>query len=406
MKYAWRGYDVEAAGGELRIRVEIENRSRQMWTAANFAAGWQLFDPATGRFLAHGEWTQSQNEVAPGETATFDLRVAFAPEPGGYDVYVSPLDPAGEWGYRSGGKFLRIEAVVERGNVAVRKSELVTGANVRLRGLRRVAPALLAGPFTSLWRNRRLIGSLTRRDILGRYRGSFAGAFWTLLNPLLLMATYFFVFGVVLRTRFGNDSSGSGYVLYFLAGMLPWLAVSEAAGRAPNVIAEYRGFVKKLVFPVETLSAVQVLSGVVTEVMGMAIFVCGLWAVRGRLPSSLVWLPALVAVQVLFTLGLCWFLAALGAFMRDLGQIIGFLLTLWFFLTPICYPESGVPHGAAAILGKNPMLFLVRAYRAVFLEGQAPQGHAFAAFTALAAVLFLLGHAWFYKLRKNFADVI
>ncbi len=406
MNYAWRGHEVESGGSELRVSVTIENRSRDTWTVGNFALGWQLFDPATGRFLAHGEWVAPQNPVAPGEVAKLSLRIPFAPEPGGYDVYVSPLEPKGEWGYTSGGKFLRIDAVVEGGSVRVLGAEVVTRGSVRRRALRRVAPVLLLEPFGSLWRHRRLIGSLTRRDILSRYRGSFAGAFWTLLNPLLLMATYFFVFGVVLRTRFGNDTSGAGYVLYFLAGMLPWLAVSEAAGRSPNVIAEYRGFVKKLVFPVETLSAVQVLSGVVTEVTGMAIFVVGLWAARGRVPSTVVWLPALVAVQVLFTLGLCWFLAALGAFMRDLGQIIGFLLTLWFFLTPICYPESGVPKAAETILGKNPMLFLVRAYRAVFLEGQAPQAHAFAMFTVLAAASFLLGHAWFYKLRKNFADVI
>jgi lipopolysaccharide transport system permease protein len=406
MNYAWRSYEVEPEGNQLRVDLTIANRSRETWTVGNFAVGWQLFDPAAGRFLAHGDWVAPQIPVVPGEVVRLSLRIPFAPEPGSYDVYVSPLDPGGEWGYKAGGKFLRIDAVVEGRSVRVRASEIATRRSVRWRRLRRVAPVLLWEPFGSLWRHRKLIGSLTRRDVLSRYRGSFAGALWTLLNPLLLMATYFFVFGVVLRTRFGNDTSGAGYVLYFLAGMLPWLAVSEAAGRSPNVIVEYRSFVKKLVFPVETLSAVQVLSGVVTEVMGMAIFVVGLWAGRGRVPASVVWLPALLAVQVLFTLGLCWFLAALGAFLRDLGQIIGFLLTLWFFLTPICYPESGVPKAAKAILGKNPMLFLVRAYRAVFLEGQGPQAHAFAMFTVLAAALFLLGHAWFYKLRKNFADVI
>ncbi len=406
MKYAWRGFDVRSEGGELTIRIEIENGSRTSWTEANFAAGWQLFDPATQRFLAHGEWSRPERAVAPGERAVIALRIAFPPEPGGYDVYVSPLDPVQGWAYVSGGKFLRIAAEVQGGEVSVREASIVSRARLRLRALLRLVPALTAGPLASLWRNRRLIASLTRRDVLSRYRGSFGGAFWTLLNPLLLMATYFFVFGVVLRTRFGNDSSGSGYVLYFLAGMLPWLAVSEAAGRAPQVIAEYRGFVRKLVFPLETLNAVQVLSGVVTEVAGMAIFLAGLALAHGRVPATVAWLPLLLVLQMLFTLGLGWFLAALGAFVRDLGQVIGFLLTLWFFLTPICYPESGIPARAAVILGKNPMLFLVRAYRTVLLEGRPPRPHGLLMFAALACALFLLGHAWFYKLRKNFADVI
>src|SRR5579862_5126361 len=107
--------------------------------------------------------------------------------------------------------------------------------------------------MASIWRNRRLIASMVRRDMLARYRGSFAGAMWTFLSPLLLMATYCFVFGFVLHARLGNDASATGFVLYFLAGMLPWLAFSEAVGRAPYVIWEHRTFVKKVVFPVETL---------------------------------------------------------------------------------------------------------------------------------------------------------
>src|SRR2546423_14356594 len=107
--------------------------------------------------------------------------------------------------------------------------------------------------------------SMVRRDILGRYRGSLGGVFWTILNPLLLMVTYFFVFGMVLKAKFGNDPSRSGFALYFLAGMLPWLAFSEAVGRAPFVLLEHRTFIKKLLFPVGTLPVNMVLAGLVSE---------------------------------------------------------------------------------------------------------------------------------------------
>ena len=216
------------------------------------------------------------------------------------------------------------------------------------------------------------MGSMVRRDILSRYRGSFGGTLWTFLNPLLLMATYFFVFGVVLRTKFGADTSRTGFVLYFLAGMLPWLAFSEAVGRAPYVILEYRSFVKKIVFPLETLPVNLVISGAVTEAFGLVIFTIGLLAVRGAIPASVLWLPLLLIPQILFTAGLAWILAATGVYVRDLGQVTGYLLTLWFFLTPICYPESSLPASAVPILRFNPLFVLVRAYRAVFLENQAP----------------------------------
>lgn len=262
-------------------------------------------------------------------------------------------------------------------------------------------------PWNSLWRNRRLIVSMVRRDMLARYRGSFGGALWTLLTPLLLMATYFFVFGIVLKARFAGDASTSGYVLYFLAGMLPWLAFSEAAGRAPGVILEHRTFVKKLVFPVETLPFNLVLAGLVTEAIGIVIFLAGLFVLRGGVPETIVWLPVVLIPQVLFTAGMCWMLAATGVFVRDLGQVMGFLLTLWFFLTPICYEESKeLPAWISRVLAFNPVLAMVRGYRAILLENQSPWTAGLQALWAGSAAVAILGFAWFHRLRKSFADVL
>jgi lipopolysaccharide transport system permease protein len=261
-------------------------------------------------------------------------------------------------------------------------------------------------PLRTTWRNRGLIRTMVRRDILGRYRGSFAGVFWTVINPLLLMLTYFFVFGIVLRARFGSDSSRSAFALYFLAGMLPWLAFSEAVGRSANVLVEHRNFIKKLVFAVETLPLNLVVSGLVSEFFAILLFCVFLLAARGSIPWTVVWLPVLLIPQILFTAGVSWFLAALGVFLRDLGQIIGFLLTLWFFLTPICYPETSLPAEFRPLFSKNPIYILVRGYRSIFLEHSAPQWGPLWKVWLVAAAVFVLGHAWFYKLRKTFADII
>jgi lipopolysaccharide transport system permease protein len=211
---------------------------------------------------------------------------------------------------------------------------------------------------------------------------------------------------VVLRSRFGQDQSRSGFALYFLAGMLPWLAFSEAAGRSPTVMLEHRNFVKKLVFAVETLPVNLVAAGLVSELFAVLLFCGFLLAVRGGVPPSVVWLPALLIPQVLFTAGVSWFLAALGVFVRDLGQVMGFVLTIWFFVTPICYPETSLPPQATVLLSKNPIYVLVRGYRAIFLEHQPPAFGALWKLWLLSIVVFVLGHAWFYKLRKSFADMI
>ncbi len=158
-------------------------------------------------------------------------------------------------------------------------------ASLRLRRMRSALPKFFAAPVRSILENYRLIRSMARRDILARYRGSFGDVFWTILNPLLLMATYFFVFGVVLRSRFGADRSSTGFALYFLAGMLPWLAFSEPAGRAPHVVLEHRNFVKKLIFPLETLPVNQVVAGLVTELFAAAVFLTALLIIRGTRPG-------------------------------------------------------------------------------------------------------------------------
>ena len=188
--------------------------------------------------------------------------------------------------------------------------------------------------------------------------------------------------------------------------MLPWLAMSEATGRAPVVMLEYRNFVKKLVFPVETLPLNLVIAGLVSELFGVVIFLIGSYLARGVVSSSILWLPVLVIPQILLTAGICWFLAALGVFVRDLAHINGFLLTLWFFLTPICYSETSLPVGAVRILSKNPMYVLVRGYRAALLEGRAPDFGPLWKLWVISGLIFILGHAWFHKLRKSFADII
>ncbi len=408
MRAAWSGLHAEILDATtLRVRARLANRSKQGWSAgAGDALGWQVYDRDQETLLAEGPRALLPAPLAPREEGAFEWTIALPPEDGRYAVFVSPQREGDGWYFEDGSPFGLIEADVRGGRATLtRRTVASLGSLNRRRWVRSLGRALIY-PWRSLARNRSLIRSMVRRDIAGRYAGSHAGAFWTIIHPLMMMLTYWFVFGLVLRTRFGDDGRPSNFVLYFLAGMLPWLAFSEAAGRAPTIVLEHSNFVKKLVFPLEILPANLVFSGLFSELFGIAIFFCALIGFDRDVTWMALWIPVLLVPQVLFTMGVSWFLAALGVLFRDLGQFAGFLLTVWFFITPICYPEASMPPNMMWLLEKNPLYTLVQAYRAVLLEGRAPDLGPLAILTAVSLAVFLLGHAWFYKLKKQFADLL
>lgn len=367
--------------------------------APDYQLGYQIFDARSRDWVAEGDWIAVQ--------PSHDLNIRFPIEPGRYQAFVSTRDDASGWHYDRGSPFLFIEADVDaNAQISVRHSATRTLRSLRWSRLPGTFAKFFTTPFETLIGNRGLIASLVKRELLARYRGSFGDFLWTILNPLLLMATYYFVFAVVLRTRFPGDPTREGFVLYFLAGILPWLAISDPLTRSTVTVHENRNLIKKLVLPVEILPANVTLSGLVTGLIAFLIFFVVLFFTRGAIPLSALWFPLVLAVQWLLTVGIAWTLASLGAYFRDLGHIIGYLLTLWFFLTPICYPESSLPEAALPILGKNPLWTLVRTYRLIFLEGRAPEWISFSKLTLLAVATFFGGHAIFYRLRRKFADII
>ena len=406
MSALFRNSSVSLSGRTVTVRGEILNRSATPWRSGEgWNTGYQLFDNPTGTLVIDGARTPL--DLPAGGDRRFETSIVLPPEPGDYSVYVSAMQEHVAWFYDRGWPFILIDiSVADDGSPALRQWRVADKGAVRRRRLMKNLSSALTLPVQLPWRNRNLIRTLVRRDILSRYAGSAGGAFWAVLNPLLLMLTYFFVFGVVLNARADGDPSATGFAFYFLAGMMPWLAFSDAVARAPGILIEHRNFIRKLVFPVETLPVNLVATGLVTEFFGVVLLLIGLLAVHGHVSATMLYVPLLVIPQILFTAGLCWFLAAMGVFVRDLAQIMGYLLTIWFFVTPICYPESKIPPFAVRLLAFNPMYVLVRNYRRVLLESTAPDWHALGWTTVAAVVVFLAGHAWFRKLRRSFADLI
>jgi lipopolysaccharide transport system permease protein len=264
---------------------------------------------------------------------------------------------------------------------------------------------VLAAP-RSLWRHRTLLRSMVQRDIEVRYRGSMLGALWTLVSPLFLIVVYAVFFGAFMQMRPGPDSEASDYGLFVMAGVLPWLAFSDALSQSTGLISANRNMVRKVVFPLEILPCVSVLSALVNQLIGLALLLAAILLLTDSIPLGVLLLLVPLIPQVLLTLGLCWFLASMGVFLRDLGQAMGILLTAWVFLTPIFYPAEIVPEEFAWIIKWNPMASIVAIYRAILL-GQGPLTFEMVTYPlVLGALVFVFGGYWFMRTKSAFADVI
>jgi hypothetical protein len=259
----------DAASRMLQAEFDLRNDTQASWRAAEgFGVGHHLFDAESGTLIVDGARVHPEHDIGPGESLHVRLDFALPPEEGRYQVRLSPMRENVCWYYDRGWPFLQVEATTVDGVTTLGPVRVTDREKVRRERELRALGRAFVYPVLTIWRNRSLIRVMVRRDILGRYKGSFGGSFWTIINPLLLMLTYFFVFGVVIRDP---NLTPSEFALYFLAGMLPWLPFSEAAGRSPGVILEHRNFVKKLVFAVETLPVNLVVSGLVTECFAIAL---------------------------------------------------------------------------------------------------------------------------------------
>lgn len=258
------------------------------------------------------------------------------------------------------------------------------------------------------WRNRHLIVQLARRDILGRYRGSALGLLWSLVNPMLMLAVYTFVFSVVFRTRW-PDAPVEGrtfFAVVLFAGMIVFGIFSECVQRAPAAIVNQPNFVKKVIFPLEILSWVTLLTALFHAGVSLAVLIGLMLLTLGSIPWTIVLLPVVLLPLVAMCLGLGWFLAALGVYVRDVGQVVGVIVTALMFLSPMFYPSSALPEHLRIIATVNPVAFPIEAARSVIVFGHLPEPGALVLSFVIGAVLLLAGFAWFQKTRRGFADVI
>lgn len=259
----------------------------------------------------------------------------------------------------------------------------------------------------SLSANRNLIYSLVRRDVIGRYRGSAMGLLWSFFNPLLMLAVYTFVFGVVFQASWSEGSeSKAEFALVLFAGMLVFNLFSECLNRAPSLILANVNYVKKVVFPLEILPVVALGSAVFHFLVGFLVWLIFYLLFFGIPSPTILQLPLLILPLILMTLGFSWFLASLGVYLRDVGQIIGVVTTVLMFLSPIFYPIERWPEVLRPFMHISPLTFVVEQARATMIWGKSIDGQAWLIYMGVSTFVAWFGFAWFQKTSKGFADVL
>lgn len=269
----------------------------------------------------------------------------------------------------------------------------------------------IVAPFRLISENRELLRQLVMRNIYGRYRGTVGGLAWSVIQPLLMLAVYTFIFSVVFKSRWGTLPSGGidgsySFSVIMFCGMTVFNVFSESITAAPMLIVSNPNYVKKIIFPIEILPIAQVISSMIINLIWMAILFIGAVFLLKSLSWTMLLLPVIFIPFLFFTAGLSFFLASLGVYFRDLAHVNGIIVQILFLLTPIFYSPQMVPEKFQFFLRLNPLTWIVGETRAVFLFKQLPNWDAIIVIVIMSFATFHMGYVWLNKTKKGFADVL
>ena len=269
-------------------------------------------------------------------------------------------------------------------------------------------PTSLVALITSVWRNRRLIVQMTRREVVGRYKGSVLGLVWSFLTPILMLAVYTFVFSVVFKARWSidGDESKTQFALVLFVGMIVHGLFAEVLNRSPGLILSNVNYVKKVVFPLDALPVIAMCASLFHTSISLIVLLIAFALFNGYLHWTVIFIPFVLLPLVILTLGVAWILDSLGVFLRDVGQTVGIITTVMLFLAPIFYPITALPEEMRLWIMANPLTFIIEEARKVLILGRMPHWAGLGVYSFAATAVAWIGFAWFQKTRKGFSDVL
>ena len=255
--------------------------------------------------------------------------------------------------------------------------------------------------ISELYAYREMIFSLVRRNLKGRYKGSFLGFFWTFLNPLLQLAVYTMVFSVILRN--GRED----YYLFLFVALVPWIFCSSCVSSGASCIWQSQNMVKKIYFPREVLPLAFVISNFVNMLLSLLVVIAVLiFSGKGLSFQALLYLPVIMAIEFLLCLGITLIVSGLDIYFRDLEYLMGIFAMAWQFMTPIMYGIEQVPEQYRTLFYLNPMTPVIVAYRDILYEKRPPEMGTLGAAAVEGLLLCFLGFFVFSKLKRRFAEAM
>jgi lipopolysaccharide transport system permease protein len=262
-------------------------------------------------------------------------------------------------------------------------------------------------PFSALLEHRSLTFQLAKRDVLGRYRGASFGLLWALMSPFLMLMVYTFAFGTVLKSRWPQIEAGSShYSIILFVGILIHGFFAECLTRSPELVVSNSNYVKRVIFPLEVLPWPMALSALFHTGMNVVVFSILQLILDGHMDWTIIFLPVVVFPLFVLMLGISWFMAAVGVYFRDIGQVTGVLATAMFFLSSAIMPMEVVPQAYRWIFFINPVTFIINQARNVMLWDHLPDWIGLGIYLVIAIAIAYLGHAFFEKTKRGFADVL
>lgn len=263
----------------------------------------------------------------------------------------------------------------------------------------------------SIWRHRQLIGQMTKREVIGRYRGSALGLVWSFLNPLVMLCVYTFVFSVVFKARWGSTSpdtneSHAMFAIMLFIGLIVHGLFAEVINRSPALILGNVNFVKKVIFPIEIIPVISMGTALFHAVISSIVLILAYIILLGTPHWTVIFFPVVLAPLIILTLGLSWILSSIGVFLRDVGQTMAIFTSIMLFMSPVFFPLSALPEKFRPFIMANPLTFIIEQSREVLIEGKIPDAQGLSIYLAVSMLIAWLGFAWFQKTRKGFADVL
>ncbi len=266
---------------------------------------------------------------------------------------------------------------------------------------------MIGGQFVrNLIERRNLLFQLAKRDFRQRYIGSAAGWLWGLVHPLVMLASWTFVFQYCMKSEMPAGSLTDNYTIFLLSGYLPWMLFQETVTRSANSLLEHANLITKTLFPSEMLPISVFFSSLANHFLALLLSIAGIAYFEGQVSPFVLVLPFYMVLIGMLGVGIGWVFASLQVYVRDTAQAVLVLLTFWFWMTPIFITEDKIPEGMRFLIRGNPMSLFVRAYRERLLSWDWPAVDEVAVLAAWSVGAFVLGGLFFRHLKRGFADVL